>query len=134
MASSDDRESLLPPTNQKPQPWSNLELRSFLIRPSICCVWLTLKRQGLFSQIAVSICDSPCPHKVQLIETLLKDFQWEQFEHPLYSPDLASNDYHLFPPTDRRIRIFSYMRTNFSCHKYLHKIREDFFFVKGQRS
>ncbi len=36
------------------------------------------------------------PHTEQLTQTLLKNFYWEQFEHPLYSPDLALSDYHFF--------------------------------------
>jgi transposase len=27
---------------------------------------------------------------------LLEHFNWELFDHPLYSPDLAPSDYHLF--------------------------------------
>jgi histone-lysine N-methyltransferase SETMAR len=28
---------------------------------------------------------------------MLKEFGWEVFEHPAYSPDLAPSDFHLFP-------------------------------------
>ncbi len=30
------------------------------------------------------------------MKTLLKTFKWEALPHPLYSPDIASSDYHLF--------------------------------------
>jgi histone-lysine N-methyltransferase SETMAR len=28
---------------------------------------------------------------------MLQEFGWEVFEHPAYSPDLAPNDFHLYP-------------------------------------
>jgi hypothetical protein len=36
--------------------------------------------------------------RMQLARTqaLLEHFNWELFDHPLYSPDLAPSDYHLF--------------------------------------
>ncbi len=37
--------------------------------------------------------DKPSDCKMRAI---LKDFKWEPFPHPLYSPDLAPCDYHLF--------------------------------------
>jgi hypothetical protein len=30
------------------------------------------------------------------VRTLLKHFKWELFDHPLYSPDNAPSEYHLF--------------------------------------
>ncbi len=36
------------------------------------------------------------PHRAQLIQMLLKDFHWDQFEHPPYSLNLMPSDYHLF--------------------------------------
>ncbi len=40
----------------------------------------------------------------QLIQTLVKDFHWEQFEHPPYSPDLVLSDYHLFLRLNKELR------------------------------
>ncbi len=51
------------------------------------------KRPELLSQKVVLIYDHACPHKALLIQALLKDFHWEQFEHPLYSLNLAPSDY-----------------------------------------
>ncbi len=42
------------------------------------------RRWGLLSQKVVVIHDNACPHRAQLIQTLMKDFHWEQFEHPPY--------------------------------------------------
>jgi hypothetical protein len=35
-------------------------------------------------------------HKAACTQTLLQHINWELFDRPLYSPDLASNDYCLF--------------------------------------
>jgi histone-lysine N-methyltransferase SETMAR len=35
-------------------------------------------------------------HTVARIRALLEHFNWELFDHPPYSPDLALSDYHLF--------------------------------------
>ncbi len=45
----------------------------------------------------IFIHDNAYPCIAQLIQTLLKDLHWEQFEHRPYSPYLVSSDYHLFP-------------------------------------
>jgi transposase len=36
------------------------------------------------------------PHTAARTRALLEHFNWELFDHPPYSPDLAPNDYHLF--------------------------------------
>jgi transposase len=36
------------------------------------------------------------PHTAASTRALLKHFNWELFDHPSYSPDLAPSDYHLF--------------------------------------
>ncbi len=51
---------------------------------------------GLLVQKVILIHDNAHPHRVRLIQTLLKDFCWEQFEHPSYLLDLVPNDYHVF--------------------------------------
>jgi transposase len=40
--------------------------------------------------------DNACPHTVARTRGLLEHFNWELFDHPSYSPDLASCDYSLF--------------------------------------
>jgi hypothetical protein len=37
------------------------------------------------------------PHAAARTQAVLKEFGWEVFEHPVYSPDLAPSDFHLFP-------------------------------------
>jgi lipopolysaccharide export system protein LptC len=40
--------------------------------------------------------DNSMPHTVARTNDLIKLFNWEIFDHPSYSPDLAPSDYHLF--------------------------------------
>jgi len=40
--------------------------------------------------------DNARPHVAALIKTYLETFKWEVLPHPLYSPDIAPSDYHLF--------------------------------------
>ncbi len=42
------------------------------------------KRLGLLGQKVVLINSNACPHRMQFIQTILKDFHWEQFTHPLH--------------------------------------------------
>ncbi len=61
-------------------------------------MWYDLRHEDCSSQKVILIYDNACQHKAQLIQTLLKIFCLERFEHPLYSADLVTtSDYHLFP-------------------------------------
>ncbi|GFX49999.1 mariner Mos1 transposase [Trichonephila clavipes] len=40
--------------------------------------------------------DNARPHVAKVVKTYLETLKWEVFPHPLYSPDLAPSDYHLF--------------------------------------
>jgi histone-lysine N-methyltransferase SETMAR len=40
--------------------------------------------------------DNARPHAAAHTQALLEHFNWELFDHPLHSPDLALSDYHLF--------------------------------------
>jgi histone-lysine N-methyltransferase SETMAR len=41
--------------------------------------------------------DNARPHAAARTQAMLQEFGWEVFEHPAYSPDLATSDFHLFP-------------------------------------
>jgi hypothetical protein len=41
--------------------------------------------------------DNARPHTAEKTTKLLEKFDWENLDHPSYSPDLASSDFHLFP-------------------------------------
>ena len=40
--------------------------------------------------------DNARPHTAARTNALIKLYNWEIFDHPPYSPDLAPRDYHLF--------------------------------------
>jgi histone-lysine N-methyltransferase SETMAR len=44
----------------------------------------------------VPLHDNARPHTAARTRALLEYFNWELFEHPLSSSDLAPSDYHLF--------------------------------------
>ncbi|GFV52616.1 mariner Mos1 transposase [Trichonephila clavipes] len=48
------------------------------------------KRRGFLSKGVVFL------HDTNVTKTLLRGFDWDVFDHPPYSPDLAPSDFHLF--------------------------------------
>jgi histone-lysine N-methyltransferase SETMAR len=40
--------------------------------------------------------DNVHPHTAATTQDLITTFGWEQFDHPLYSPDLAPSDFQVF--------------------------------------
>jgi hypothetical protein len=42
--------------------------------------------------------DNARPHSARATQDRIQELQWELLEHPPYSPDLASSDFHLFGP------------------------------------
>lgn len=55
------------------------------------------KRRGMLTSGIVLIHDNARPHSAAATQRLLQQFQWDIFDHPPYSPDLAPSDFHLFP-------------------------------------
>ncbi|KAJ4433931.1 hypothetical protein ANN_16250 [Periplaneta americana] len=54
------------------------------------------KRRGMLSREVVLLHDNARPHTAASTRELLDQFDWEIFDHPPYSPDLAPSDFHLF--------------------------------------
>jgi transposase len=54
------------------------------------------KMHGMLTSSVVLLHDNACPHTAARTRTLVEHFNWELFDHPLYSPDLSLRDYHLF--------------------------------------
>jgi transposase len=56
------------------------------------------KRRGMLTSGVVFLCDNARPHTstAARARALLKHFNWELFDQPPYSRDLASSDYNLF--------------------------------------
>jgi histone-lysine N-methyltransferase SETMAR len=51
---------------------------------------------GMLTYGAVLLHDNARSHSAARTLVLLKHFNWELFDHPSYSPDLAPSDYQLF--------------------------------------
>ena len=60
-------------------------------------LWRSIQNKwwGMLSK-GVVLHDNAQPHTVAHTNALIKLFNWEIFDHPLYSPDLAPSNYHLF--------------------------------------
>jgi transposase len=54
------------------------------------------KRHGIMTSDVVLHHDNARPHTAARLWALLERFNWELFDHPPYSPDLAPSDYHQF--------------------------------------
>jgi len=54
------------------------------------------KRRWLLSATILLLHDNARPHSAAQTQDLIISSKWEQMGHPLYSPDLAPSDYHLF--------------------------------------
>ena len=54
------------------------------------------KWRGTLSRGVVMIHENARPNTAAATQNHITTFGWEQFDHPLYSPDLAPSDFHLF--------------------------------------
>ncbi|GBN92859.1 hypothetical protein AVEN_4482-1 [Araneus ventricosus] len=54
-----------------------------------------LRRANLISGV-VLIRDNALPQSAVVTHQLLKQFKWGVSDHPTYSPDLATSDFHIF--------------------------------------
>jgi hypothetical protein len=52
--------------------------------------------RGMLIKGVVLLHDKARSHNAARTNALIKLFNWEIFDHPVYSPDLAPSDYHLF--------------------------------------
>ena len=50
----------------------------------------------MLSKGTVLLHENTRPHTTARTNALIELFNWEIFDHPPYSPDLAPSDYHLF--------------------------------------
>jgi hypothetical protein len=58
----------------------------------------------MLTSSVVLLHDNTPPHMAACTPTLLKQLNWELFDHPPYSPDLAPSDYHLFMHMENWLR------------------------------
>lgn len=59
------------------------------------------KATGELRKEIVLLHDNAPAHSSDLIQSLLRDFAWDVFPHPPYSPNLAASDFQLFPHLHR---------------------------------
>ena len=58
----------------------------------------------MLSSGIVLLHDNARPRTAAARKWFLQSFQWEVFDHPPYSPDFATFDFHLFPRMKRGLR------------------------------
>jgi hypothetical protein len=56
------------------------------------------KGRGQLSSGVVLLHDNSCPHTAAYTVETLKKLNFEVLEHPPYSPNFGTSDYHLFVP------------------------------------
>ncbi|GBN38603.1 hypothetical protein AVEN_147028-1 [Araneus ventricosus] len=64
---------------------------------AVTCQTLRRLRRAILPSGVVLIHDSSRPHNAVVTQQLLEEFKWDLSDHPAYSPDLATSDFHLFP-------------------------------------
>ncbi|GBM49854.1 hypothetical protein AVEN_64386-1 [Araneus ventricosus] len=57
----------------------------------------TGRRKAILTPGDVFIHDNTRPHNAVVTQQLLEQFKWCVSDHPAYSPDLATSDFHFFP-------------------------------------
>ncbi len=62
------------------------------------------KRRGLIKRGVILQHNNVPPHAAHLTRGTLEELGWEVLIHPLYSPDLAPSDFHLFGPLKKFLR------------------------------
>jgi histone-lysine N-methyltransferase SETMAR len=54
------------------------------------------KQREMLTKGVILLHDNAHPHTATHTNALIRLFNWEIFDHPPYSPELAPSDYHLF--------------------------------------
>ncbi|GBM24492.1 Histone-lysine N-methyltransferase SETMAR [Araneus ventricosus] len=58
----------------------------------------------MLSNSVILLHDNARPHTANAVKMTLQQFRWETLEHPPYSPELSSCDFHVFGPLKQAIR------------------------------
>jgi hypothetical protein len=62
-------------------------------------------RHGMLTSGIVFLHDIACLHTAALTRAVVEHLNWELFDHPPYSPDLAPSGYHLFTYQKNLVRV-----------------------------
>ena len=88
------------------------------------------KRPELLTTGVLLLHDNARPHIATVTRDLWQRFQWEVLDHTLYSPDLASSNYHLLEPLKKHLES-QHFRTDIEVQQavltWLHDFDADFF-------
>ncbi|GBL91736.1 hypothetical protein AVEN_71375-1 [Araneus ventricosus] len=68
-----------------------------MIKEAVSCLTLRRLRRAILTSGVVLIHDNAHPHSSVVTQQLLEQFKRDVSDHPVYSPDLATSDFHLFP-------------------------------------
>jgi histone-lysine N-methyltransferase SETMAR len=74
--------------------------------------------------------DNARPHAARETQRRIQELQWEALEHPLYSQDLTSGDFHLFGPLKHHLggkRFADDEDAETEARKWLRQQSEDFY-------
>lgn len=66
------------------------------------------KCPGLLTKVILFLHDNARQQSANVTQQLLQYFWWEILQHPVYSPDLAPSNYHVFPA----------LKDHFGGHKF----------------
>ncbi|GBM99363.1 hypothetical protein AVEN_124426-1 [Araneus ventricosus] len=66
------------------------------ISAAVACQTLRRPRRVILTSGVALIHDNARPHNAVVTQQLLDQFKWEVSDHPAYSSDLATSDFHLF--------------------------------------
>ncbi|GBL86554.1 hypothetical protein AVEN_194811-1 [Araneus ventricosus] len=67
------------------------------INAAVSCQTLRQVRRTILTSGVVLIRDNINPHSTVVTQQLLQQFKWDVSDHPGYSPNLATGDFHVFP-------------------------------------
>ncbi|GBM24481.1 hypothetical protein AVEN_92995-1 [Araneus ventricosus] len=73
------------------------------INASVSCQTLRRLRRTILISGVVFIHENVRPCNAVLTQQRLEQFKWVAYDHPAYSPDLATCDFHLFPELKNKI-------------------------------
>ena len=81
----------------------------------------------MLTKCVVLLHDKARPHTAARTNALIRLFNWEIFDHPPYSPDLAPSDYHLFTKMMATQRFITKEELMDGVNNWLHNLEATFF-------
>ncbi|GBL80764.1 hypothetical protein AVEN_26209-1 [Araneus ventricosus] len=76
----------------------------------LSCQILRRLRKAILTSGVVFIRDNARPHNAVVTQKFLEQIKCDIFDHPAYSPDLVTRDFHLFPQLKNWLRDQSFQK------------------------